>query len=109
MVLGDRFFDLSGYHYKVHYTTMEPYSSVYENEGIDISVVKLVVQHQNATVEFVKEFGNFEDMRSVLERYNAGSVDFSIVRTLLSENLSKVQVYLPQWEQLCVTVPKRHT
>lgn len=109
LVFSDRFFDLSGYHYKVHYATMEPYSSVYDNEGIDISVAKVVVQHQNATVEFVKDLGSFEDMRSVLERYSAGSVDFSIVRTLLSEKMSKVQVYLPQWEQLCVTVPKRHT
>ncbi|KAL1395193.1 hypothetical protein pipiens_011429 [Culex pipiens pipiens] len=76
LVFSDRFFDLSGYHYKVHYATMEPYSSVYDNEGIDISVAKVVVQHQNATVEFVKDLGNFEDMRSVLERYSAGSVDF---------------------------------
>lgn len=107
-ILIDRFPDLTGYNYKVHYTTMEPYSSVHENEGIDISVTKVVAQHQHATVEFVKDLGP-KQMRSALKKYHNGSIDFSIARTLLSEKVSTDIVYLPQWEELCVVVPRRHT
>ncbi|EDS34958.1 conserved hypothetical protein [Culex quinquefasciatus] len=98
-ILIDRFPDLTGYNYKVHYTTMEPYSSVHENVGIDISVTKVVAQHQHATVEFVKDLGP-KQMRSAFKKYQNGSIDFSIARTLLSEKVSTDIVYLPQWEEL---------
>lgn len=101
----------NGYRYRVHIKVLIPYF-YYVNDkiaGLDKQLVEVIINHQNATVEYDER--KMEYSLWLAAQYDPKSKDFfdmSLRRSHEAERTILDQVYLPEWDEICVVVPKRY-
>ncbi|EDS28592.1 conserved hypothetical protein [Culex quinquefasciatus] len=101
----------NGYHYRVHTKRLQPYF-YYDAEskltGLDDELMQTISKSQNATIEYFMYEDNYpiwvasQDDPQLKYTYDMSlRIGHKPERDLLDK------VFLPEWEELCVTVPKK--
>lgn len=100
----------NGYRYRVHIKMLIPYFYYLNDKlfGLDKQLVEVIINHQNATVEYDErmEYGLW-----LAAHYDPEGKDFfdlSLRRSHEPVRTTLDQVYLPEWDEICVVVPKRY-
>lgn len=101
----------NGYRYRVHIKMLIPYFYYLNDKlvGLDKQLVEVIINHQNATVEYDER--RMEYSIWLAAQYDPKGKDFfdmSLRRSHEAERTILDQVYLPEWDEICVVVPKRY-
>nr|NP_001345334.1 ionotropic receptor 172 [Aedes aegypti] len=101
--------NLNGYVYKVQYTKLFPFiyhmkftDKPHRIAGLDQELIETIASYQNATITY-----QFDPKSSERCPPMDSWVDFNI-RRMACLLISADRLYLPQWDAVCVVVPKRH-
>lgn len=101
----------NGYHYRVHTKRLQPYF-YYDAEskltGLDDELMRTISKSQNATIEYFMYEDNYPIwVASQDDPQWKYTFDMSLRIGHKPERDLLDKVFLPEWEELCVTVPKK--
>lgn len=110
-LFADKSAMFQGYRYQVLRRVLAPYFYVEQDqfEGFDKQLLDIISEYQSATVEY-GEGGYIEDNISFAFGYSQRrtSFDLSLFRSRTGIKTILDRAYLPEWDHLCIIVPKRH-
>lgn len=100
-----------GYKYRVLLRILIPYFYIEHGQlkGFDKQLLTIISGAHRATIDYV-ERGFREDNLSFAygDSKHRSTLDFSLFRSRTKENTALDRVFLPEWDELCIAVPKRH-
>lgn len=103
--------DPRGYTYRIHIKDLVPYFYKLHGEsvGLDKQLIEIIVGHQNASIEYYSAIRAQHDLWTTSQDNpdQKRMFDLSLQREYKPRHTALDKVYLPEWDEICVTVPKR--
>lgn len=100
-VFMPNFLNVNHYLFKIHLNPSIPfhhYVSESKAKGIDVEIIEMIIKHLNGSVRYYKKLRDINDEKRPID------VSLQYFREFLKVDT----VFLPNHEQLCITVPKVH-